>query len=217
MGIRDPPDPCRGGPRPDDRGPGDADLPDHQLHVPGHRPRRRPVRAGRTRQHLHADHEPDPGRVRGAHRRPRGRGGRTGRVERPGRRVDRPAEPGRERRPRRVVGLALRRDLQPLPLHAAQARRRGHLRGRPRRPRRLAVGRPARTPRPSTPRPSATRRATCSTSPGCRPSPTSTRSRWWSTTPWPPRTCATRWPTAPTSSSTRPPSSSAATAPRSAA
>ena len=98
--------------------------------------------------------------------------------QRAGRRVDRPAQPGRERRARRLVRLALRRDLQPLPLHPAQAGGRGHLRRRPRRPRRLAVGHPARTPRRSTPRPSATPRVTSSTSPGCRPSPTSTRSRW---------------------------------------
>ena len=49
-----------------------------------------------------------------------------------------PVEPGRERRPHRLLGLALRRHLQPVPLHAAQARDRGHLRRRPRRPRRVA-------------------------------------------------------------------------------
>ena len=41
--------------------PGPADLPDHVLHLRQHRPRRRAVRAGRAGQHLHPDHEPDPG------------------------------------------------------------------------------------------------------------------------------------------------------------
>ena len=41
--------------------------------VPRQRPRGQPVRAGRDRQHLHAHHEPDAGRVRGPHRQPRGR------------------------------------------------------------------------------------------------------------------------------------------------
>ena len=56
--------------------------------------------------------------------------------------------------------------------------RRGDLRRRPRRPRRLARRPSGPTPRRSTPRRWATRRATCSTSPACRPSPTSTRSPW---------------------------------------
>ena len=33
-----------------------------------------------------------------------------------------PAQPGRERRPHRLVGLALRRHLQPAPLHLPEAR-----------------------------------------------------------------------------------------------
>ncbi len=65
MGLRDPPDPCRGRARPDDRGAGGADLPDDELPVPRHRARRQPVRPGRGRQHLHADHEPDAGRAGG--------------------------------------------------------------------------------------------------------------------------------------------------------
>ena len=148
---------------------------------------------------------------------PRGRGGRAGRGQRPGGRDDRPAEPGRERRPHRLVGLALRRHLQPLPLHAAQARHRGQLRRRPRRSRRLARRRPAqhqgllrRDPRqPQGRRPRLRGRL------GRRPRPPASRS--WSTTPWPRRTWPSRCSTGPTSSSTRRPSSSAATARRSVA
>ena len=42
-----------------------------RLRVPRHRPRGRAVRARGARQHLHADHEPDAGGVRGAHDRAR--------------------------------------------------------------------------------------------------------------------------------------------------
>ena len=73
MGFRDPPDPCRRRTRPDDRGPGGADLPDDELPVPRHRARRQPVRPGRGRQRLHPDHEPDAGRARGPPERARGR------------------------------------------------------------------------------------------------------------------------------------------------
>ena len=84
--LRDPADPRRHQPRPDHRRPRAADLRDHRLPVPRHPARRRPVRAGRARQHLHADHEPDAGRARAARGVPggwcRGAGGRL----RPGRR-----------------------------------------------------------------------------------------------------------------------------------
>ena len=63
---------------------------------------------------------------------------------RPGGRDPGHPEPGRGRRPHRLLALALRRHLQPLPLHAAQARDQGRLRRRPRRPRRS--GRAAVTP-----------------------------------------------------------------------
>ena len=43
------------------------------LHVQQHRARRSAVRSRRARQHLHPDHEPDPGRRRAAHRRARRR------------------------------------------------------------------------------------------------------------------------------------------------
>ena len=56
-----------------------------QLPVPRQPARRRPVRAGRARQHLHADHEPDAGRARAARRVAGGRGGRAGGSSRPGR------------------------------------------------------------------------------------------------------------------------------------
>ena len=59
------------------------------------------VRARRARQHLHADHEPDAGRVRGAHRRARGRRRRARHGERPGRADHRAAQPRRERRAHR--------------------------------------------------------------------------------------------------------------------
>ena len=66
--------------------------------------RRQPVRAGRDRQHLHPDHEPDPGGVRGPRRGPRGRHRDRRRHPRrarrglgPGRRDARHPEPGRGR------------------------------------------------------------------------------------------------------------------------
>ena len=80
-----------------------------------------------------------------------------------------------------------------------EARHRGELRRRPRRPRRLARQPSGPTPRPSSPRRSATPRATCSTSRASPASPTTTASRWSSTTPWPRPTCASRSGTAPTS------------------
>ena len=52
-------------------------------------------------------------------------------------------QPRRRRRPHRVQPAALRRHLQPVPLHAAQDRHRGQLRRGPRRPRLLARGRAA--------------------------------------------------------------------------
>ena len=82
------------------------------LPVPRHRARREPVRAGRDRQHLHPDHEPDPGRcsrrasprLEGAHRH-RGRPPRrAGRGVGPGGRDARHPQPGRGRQPHRVVG-----------------------------------------------------------------------------------------------------------------
>ncbi len=67
----------RAGARPDDERAGGADLPDDVVRLRRHPARRRPVRAARAGQHLHADHESDPGRVRAAgdaaRRRDRGR------------------------------------------------------------------------------------------------------------------------------------------------
>ena len=85
-------------------------------------------------------------------------------------RVRRAPEPGRERRPHRVVGLALRRHLQPAALHVPEAR--AWRSASSTTPTTSTRGAPpsARTPRRSTARASATRRATCSTS---RASPTS--------------------------------------------
>ena len=82
----------------------------------------------------------------------------------PGRGNLRDPEPRRGRRPHRLQPAPLRRHLQPLPLHAAQARHRGVVRRGPRRPRAVAGRDPRRTPRRSTARPSPTRRTTSSTS-----------------------------------------------------
>ena len=73
----------------DHRRAGHADLPDHVLRLRGHRPRRRAVRAAALRQHLHPDHEPDHRRVRGADRLARRRRRRAGGRLRPGRPVHR--------------------------------------------------------------------------------------------------------------------------------
>ena len=75
-----------------------ADLPDHQLRVPRHRARGGALRARGARQHLHPDHEPHPGRVRGPHGRARRRRRRAGHRERAGRAVRGARQPGRERR-----------------------------------------------------------------------------------------------------------------------
>ena len=119
------------------------------------RPRGAPVRAPGVREHLHPDHEPDDRRVRGARRGPRGRRrGPRPRV-RPGGRDPRDPQP-RPRRPEHRLQLEpLRRHVQPVPLHAAQARHRGEvrrrlrpgeLRGRDRRQHPRAVPRDHRQP-----------------------------------------------------------------------
>ena len=81
------------------------------------------------------------------------------------------------RRPHRLVELDLRRHVQPLQVHARQARHRDDLRREPGRPRGVARRGPARTRSSSSPRPSATRRSTCSTSAPSRMSRTRTASR----------------------------------------
>ena len=119
--------------------------------VPRHGARRQPLRARRDRQHLHPDHEPDPGRVRGADRQPR-RGDRR----RPsGCRARWPTASGQSAetlailnlaeagQPHRGVGRPLRRHLQPPALHAAEDGHRDHLHRRSRQPRRVAGGGPA--------------------------------------------------------------------------
>ena len=217
MGIRNSTDSRRHRARSDDERPRRADLPDHQLRLSRHGPRGGALRSPGARQHLHAHHEPDAGRVRGprrlARRRRRGARGR----ERSGRRDDRALEPRRERWPHRLVGVALRRHLQPLPLHAAQARHRDHVRERSRRPRGVAQRHPTRTPRRSTPRPWAIPRGTSSTSRALPRWRTTTGSPSWSTTPWQRPSWPSRSATAPTSWCTRRRSSSGDTAPRSAA
>ncbi len=90
--------------------------------------------------------------------------GRAARRERSGRRDDRDPQPRRERRPHRLEPEPVRRHVQPLPLHAAEARHRGDLRRGPRRPRVAGVPRCGPTPRPSSGRRSRTRSRTSSTS-----------------------------------------------------
>ena len=120
-----------------------ADLPDDLVRLPRHRARRGALRARGARQHLHADHEPDAGRVRGPHGRARRRRRCARHRERSGRADDRAAEPRRERRPHRGERVALRRHVQPAALHVPEARGRGQLHRRPRRPRRVEDGDPA--------------------------------------------------------------------------
>ena len=72
-----------------------ADLPDHQLPVRRHRPRRPPVRAAGAGQHLHPHHEPHHGRAGEARGGARGRRRRRGGRVRPGSNRARGAEPGR--------------------------------------------------------------------------------------------------------------------------
>ena len=71
------------------------------------------------------------------------------------------AEPGRERRPHRVVGVALRRHLQPAPLHVPEARAWRSASSTTPTTSTRGAPRSARTPGRSTARASATRRATC--------------------------------------------------------
>ena len=108
-----------------------------------------PLRAGRDRQHLHPDHEPDAGRAGRAHQLARGwlhdrrrPAGHAGRQFRAGGRDARDPHPGRDGEPRRLLAVAVRRHLQPLPLHAAEVGHRGHVRRRSRRPRAVEGGDP---------------------------------------------------------------------------
>ena len=118
------------------------DLPDDVVHLQEHRPRGGPVRTRGVRQHLHAHHEPDAGRRRGAGRRARGRRRRAAGGERPGGRDDRDPQHRERRRPHRLEPEPLRRHVQPLPLHAPEARHRGLVRRGSRRPRVVARRRP---------------------------------------------------------------------------
>ena len=99
-----------------------SDLPDHVLRVRRCRPRRATVRPAGVRQHLHPHHEPDHRRLREAHRGARRRSGRAGAGLRTGRRNPHHHHAGVGGRRDRLHDLALRRHLQPVPLHAAQAR-----------------------------------------------------------------------------------------------
>ena len=100
--------------------------------------RREPVRTRRVRKHLHPHPEPDAGCRRAARRRPRGWHGCSPARLRPGRGDDRGAQHRGGRRPHRLVELDLRRHVQPLQVHAEEARHRRHVRGEPGRRRRVA-------------------------------------------------------------------------------
>ena len=203
--------------RPGDEGPRHADLPDHVVRVRQRRPRGEPLRARRVRQHLHAHPEPDAGRRRGAPRRARGRHRRPPARERPGGRDRRGAQHRRGRRPHRLVELDLRRHVQPLQVHARQARHRDDVRREPGRRRGVArrgppehealLRRDHRQPEDQRPRhPHRRRRRARERHPADRRQHDRDA-----------RTSSSRSSTAPTSSSTRRRSSSAATAPSSAA
>ncbi|CAA9238528.1 MAG: O-acetylhomoserine sulfhydrylase / O-succinylhomoserine sulfhydrylase, partial [uncultured Acetobacteraceae bacterium] len=113
-----------------------ADLPDHLLPVPGHRPRRAAVRPARDGQHLHPHHEPHLRRAGNALGGDGGRGGGAGGGLRAGGQRLLRDEPVRGGRQRRVLHGPLRRHLEPLRQHAEAVRRRDALRG-PGRPREL--------------------------------------------------------------------------------
>ena len=181
--------------------PGGADLPDHVLRLRVGRPRRRRVRAEDAGQHLHAHHEPDHRRARGAPRATRRRRRGAGRRVGPGGHH----AGGAEHRPRRAEHRRhprpLRRHLQPVPPHAGAVRHRDAVRGLVER--RGGGGRDRRPTRgSSTPSRSATRRTTWTTSRRSPTSPTGTASRSSWTTPCR-RSSSARSTTAPTSSSTR--------------
>ena len=173
---------CRPERRSHHQGPRRADLRHHQLRLRQRRPRRPPLRPAGVRQHLHPHHEPDHRRLRRARRRAGGRRRGAGRQLGAGGRDAGHPQPGPRRRQHRHQRLALRRHLQPLPVHPAQVRHRGPLR---RRLQARPSSKPPSTarPRPSTSRPSATRAWTCPTSRRSPRSPTSTASRSSSTTP----------------------------------
>ena len=116
----------------------------------------------------------------------------------------------------RLRQLPLRRHLQPVPLHAAQARHRRSSSSIPP-TRRTSARRSTRTPGWSTPSRSAIPRTMWTISRRSPRSPTMQASRSSWTTPSATPSCSSRSSTGPTSSSTRSPSSSAGTAPASAA
>ena len=132
LGLRNQPDSCWPGGGSNHPRPSLTSLPDHLLHLPRHQPRRQPVCPQGTGQHLHPHHESHPGGGGGKARRPRGRGGCAAGVERPGGGNHRPTEHRRGRRSHRLQSLPLRRHLQPVPLHPAQAGHHGVLRGQSR-------------------------------------------------------------------------------------
>ena len=179
VGFRDPPDPRRRRARPGDRRPGRADLPDDQLPVPRHEHAANLFALAEVGNVYTRIMNPTQARARGAAQRARGRrddghrpARRAGRRLGPGGRDAGHPQPRQRRRPHRVVGVALRRHLQPVPLHAAQDGHRRHLRRRSRRPRPVA-GRGARQHEGVLRRDaSPTRRTTSSTSRASPASPT---------------------------------------------
>ena len=139
--IRNPSGARRAAPGPEYRRARGADLSDDELRVRGSRIGGRVLQPAGVREHLLAHHEPDGGRVRGAHGQPRRRLRRR-RV----RQRDRGAGGGAvhaavARRPRRVVVGAVRRDGQSVQAPAAQDVGGADV-GRSRRSRRVEGGRP---------------------------------------------------------------------------
>jgi hypothetical protein len=108
--------------RPDHQSARRSDLSDDVVHVRRHRSRRTPVRAARVRQHLHAHHEPDERRARAAHRAARRRRRRARARERSSRDDLLDPQHRARRRSHRQLRLALRRNVQRVRAHAAEAR-----------------------------------------------------------------------------------------------
>ena len=138
---------------------GRAHLSDNLVCLRRCRPCRPPLRLAGVRQHLHPHHEPDCGRLREAHRGARRRVAGLATASGQAAETLRHPHPGLGRRRDRLDHFAVRRHLQPVPLHLAQARHQGQFRRR----RRLRRAAPAinERPRRSTPRPSAIPSSTC--------------------------------------------------------
>ena len=172
--LRDQAGPRRPDPRHRHQRPGAADLPDHVVHVQQHRSRRRAVRPGRARQHLHPHHEPDH-RTSSSSASPRSKAV-SRRCSWP------PGRPPRRSRsstwPPPATTSCPARGCTAAPTTSSTTRcpSSASRSASSRTPTTWSPGAPrcGRTPRRSSPRPSPTRRSTSSTSPASPPSRTST-------------------------------------------